>query len=162
MKHCLLLTPLFPEKMFSKEEAATGKQAFWTALGRYMQPVPGADGEPKKWMNYETGIAGLHLRIFLQNKAAFAGIEIADAKSEPGARLLAALMDTLPLLQRHTEQEWDWISVENRPPNSLFRGTALYGKSPIVPTNWPELIAFFKKNLLAMDAYWADAGVAFE
>lgn len=158
----VLSTSLFPEKMFSKEEAAAGKQAFWTAFGRYMRPVLGADGEPKKWMNYETGIPGLYLRIFLHNKAAFAGIEITDAESEQGARLVSVLIDTLPMLKRHTGQDWDWIPVENRPPNSLFWGTALHGKSPIVQSNWPELISFFKQNLLAMDAYWNEAGMAFE
>lgn len=148
--------------MFSKEETAAGKQAFWTAFGRYMQPVLGADGEAKKWMNYETGVGGIYLRIFLVGKDAFAGIEIADTESETGARLVAVLIETLPLLARHTGPGWDWIQVANRPPNSLFWGTALKGKNPVVQSHWPEIISFFKQNLLAMDAFWTEAGAAFE
>lgn len=148
--------------MFSKEEATAGKQAFWTAFGRYMQPVLGADGEPRKWMNYETGVPGLYLRVFFQGKAAYAGIEISNIESAQGARLADILLKTLPLLEQHTGPGWDWIAVENRPPNSLFWGTALRGKNPVVQTYWPEIISFLKQNLLAMDAYWTAAGMAFE
>jgi len=149
-------------KMFSKEETAAGIHAFWTAFGRYMQPVPGADGLPRKWMNYETGVPGIYLRILLQKKVAYAGIEIADAESEAGARLVDTLIQTLPLLRRATGEDWDWITVEARPPQSLFWGTVLRGKNPLLQNHWPDLIAFFKKALVAMDAYWADAGMAFE
>ncbi len=148
--------------MFSKEETAAGISAFWTAFGRYMQPVPGADGAPRKWLNYETGVPGLYLRVFLQKRIAYAGIEIADTDSESGARLVDTLVETLPLLRRATGSEWDWISVASRPRQSLFWGTALQGKNPVLQSHWPEIIAFFKEALVAMDHYWTNAGPAFE
>ncbi len=148
--------------MFSKAENAAGKVAFWTALGRYMQPIPGADEMPKKWLNYETGVGGIYLRILLSGSTAYAGIEIADAESERGTQQVEILLQTLPILRRFTGEEWNWISVPNRPVKSLFWGVCLEGKNPAVQSQWPDLISFFKEKLVAMDGYWDEVQVAFE
>lgn len=148
--------------MFSKAENAAGKIAFWTSLGRYLLPVLGADGTPKKWMNYETGVPGIYLRILLSGNTAYAGIEIADAENERGAQQVEILLQTLPILRRFAGEEWNWISPPDRPAKSLFWGISLQGKNPAVQSHWPDLISFFKENLLVLDGYWNEAGAAFE
>ncbi|RYD51354.1 MAG: DUF4268 domain-containing protein [Sphingobacteriales bacterium] len=148
--------------MFSKTETSAGKQAFWTAFGRYMQPVTGADGLPRKWLNYETGVHGLYIRVLLIGSNAYAGFEISDASGGLGAHQATLLTRTATQLNTHTETDWDWIPVPDRPADSVFLGIQVSGTSPMVQSNWPELISFFKRALLAMDAYWTETGFAFE
>jgi hypothetical protein len=148
--------------MFSKTENSAGKQAFWTAFGRYMQPVTGADGLPRKWLNYETQVPGMYIRVLLIGNEAYAGFEISDASGGLGAQQATLLTRTIAQLHSHSGTNWDWISVPDRPADSVFLGVQRSGKSPVVQANWPELISFFKGALLAMDAYWTETGFAFE
>ena len=49
--------------MYSKAEATQLRQAFWTAFGQYMAPVPSAEGETTNWINYKTGFKHLYFRM---------------------------------------------------------------------------------------------------
>ncbi len=148
--------------MFSKTENSAGKQAFWTAFGRYMQPVTGADGLPRKWLNYETGVPGMYIRVLLIGNEAYAGFEISDASGGLGAQHATLLTQTADQIPFASGTSWDWMSVPDRPADSVFLGLRLSGTSPVVQANWPVLISFFKTALLAMDAYWTETGFAFE
>lgn len=49
--------------MYTREEVSRQKQAFWTAFGKYMQPVLSAEGQPVSWLNYKTGVSGIHVKM---------------------------------------------------------------------------------------------------
>ena len=148
--------------MWSKDETAKLKQAFWTAFGQYMRPVLGAAGAPQKWLNYATGIPDLYFRAFAGGNSAVVGIEITDAKGEWGQQLVAQLNAVRRLLQTATNEEWHWLEAEDRAPQSLFYGTALSGVSVYRQEDWPAIISFFKPRLLALDAFWQEARWGFE
>ncbi len=148
--------------MWTKDEAVKLKQSFWTAFGQYMQPVPGAYGEPRKWLNYATGISGLYFRAFAGGNGAVVGIEIANAGREPGQRLTARLKAAQGTLRQSAGEDWHWLEAEDRAPESLFYGTELKNVSVFKQEDWPTLISFFKPRLLALDAFWQEAEWRFE
>ena len=148
--------------MWSKDEAASLKQAFWTAFGHYMRPVQGAAGEPAKWLNYPTGVPHLYFRAFAGKTDALLGIEITNVGSDSGARLVAQLNAVQGLLRRFTKEDWQWLPAEDRSPDSAFFGTQLSGVSVYRQQDWPTLISFFKPRLVALDAFWQEARWGFE
>jgi len=62
------------EHMWTKQEIAKQKQAFWTAFGRYMKPVLSADGEVVSWLNYKTGNKYIHFKMDADSRQAFIAI----------------------------------------------------------------------------------------
>ncbi len=148
--------------MWSKDEAAKLKQAFWIAFGHYMRPVTGANGEPQKWLNYATGIPDLYFRTFAGRNSAAVGIEIADAESGWGRQLAAQLTALQGILKASAGEDWHWIAAEERAPQSRLFGTELQNVSVYRQEDWPALISFFKPRLLALDAFWQEARWGFE
>ncbi|MCW3116154.1 MAG: hypothetical protein JWM28_236, partial [Chitinophagaceae bacterium] len=62
--------------MYSKQDASAVRKNFWTRFGQYMNPLPGADGQPVNWLNYKTGIKYLYFRMDAGHKQAAIAIEI--------------------------------------------------------------------------------------
>ena len=150
--------------MYSKAEATQLRQAFWTALGQYMAPVPSAEGEPTNWINYKTGLKHVYFRMQADNRHATIGIEL--TQPDAGIRELywEQFLELKSLLHETLGEPWTWqadaadahglplarIYAELRPANLFSRD------------DWPALISFFKPRLIALDAFWADAQWSFE
>ena len=62
--------------MYSKAEVTQLRQAFWTALGQYMAPVPSAEGDTTNWINYKTGLKNVYFRMQADNRRASIAIEL--------------------------------------------------------------------------------------
>ncbi len=62
--------------VYSKEQASQLRQAFWTALGQYLAPIPSAEGQKVNWVNYKTGIKHVYFRMQADHKKASISIEI--------------------------------------------------------------------------------------
>lgn len=62
--------------MYKKDEASQLRQAFWTAFGQYMAPIPSVEGEKINWVNYKTGVKNVYFRMFADSKKARISIEI--------------------------------------------------------------------------------------
>ena len=61
--------------MYTKQEASLIKKKFWTSFGRYLQPVPNAEGETINWINYKTGIRDIFFRMDVDTRSAQIAIE---------------------------------------------------------------------------------------
>jgi hypothetical protein len=150
--------------VYTKEEASQIKQKFWTAFGRYMQPVPSASGEKVNWINYKTGIKGIFFKLNADNCCATATIEI-------------SLLDTtlqhlyfdlfVSLKNKFTSlSELDWrmekctVLEYGKELSMIFvemKNTNIYRE-----TDWPTLISFLKHHIMALDFFWNENKVAFE
>jgi hypothetical protein len=150
--------------MFSKEEASAKREAFWTAFGKYMAPLPSADGERVNWVAYKTGEKGVSFRLEAEGSHAFIGIELAHPDAGVREIHFLQLSELRRMLERHTEEEWDWISeVRDTNGKTVARvGITQEGLSLFRQEDWPVLISFFKPRLLALDAFWSEARHAFE
>lgn len=150
--------------MYSRQEAAELRKAFWTAYGQYMLPVPGAEGEKVNWVNYKTGIKHLHFKMEADGKKAWVGIELSHA--DDGLRHLyyEQLEQLKHLLVEATGEEWIWESdlyeAGGRQVSRISIG--LDGVSIFKKEDWPRLISFFKQRMMALDLFWSSARYAFE
>ena len=72
--------------MYTREQASSIRQEFWTRFGRYMAPVLSAEGEKINWINYKTGIRQLNFRMDATQEFAHIGIEINHR--DPGQALV--------------------------------------------------------------------------
>ena len=68
--------------MFTKQEMSNTRQKFWTSLGQYLAPIPGAGGEKINWINYKTGIRNISFKMDVTNDHAYIAIEISHKDPE--------------------------------------------------------------------------------
>ena len=56
--------------MYSRQEAAKQREAFWTAFGKYMRPILSADDTKINWINYKTGVPGVRFEMAVDDRQA--------------------------------------------------------------------------------------------
>ena len=139
--------------MYTKEEASAVRTKFWTSLGKYLKPIPNAEGESINWINYRTGINQIKVKADVQNGFAFAVVEISGE-----AEMRNTMFETFKRLgfawQTETvilENEWN---ESNKQVHQFL--TNLDNVSVFRESDWPAIISFFKKNLLAFDVFWCE------
>ncbi|MDI3322409.1 DUF4268 domain-containing protein [Pinibacter soli] len=150
--------------MYTKQEAASLKQAFWTAFGQYMSLHLSADGGKANWINYKTGEKNIYFRMNAGNKTASIGIEIAHPSDgiqhlyfEQFEQLKAVLHETL-------NEEWIWQKdVQDETGRYICRiYTFTEGVNIFKKEDWPAIISFLKPRILALDDFWVSAKYVFE
>ena len=150
--------------MYSKAEAARLRQAFWTALGQYLAPIPNAEGETTHWINYKTGLKHVHFRMQADQRQAAIAIEITHPDAGIRELFFAQFEEVKVVLHEALGEEWTWepaATDEHDQPLARI-GTALHPANVFDRNAWPALISFFKPRLLALDAFWTDAQWSFE
>jgi Domain of unknown function (DUF4268) len=144
--------------MYTKQEASAIKRKFWTTLGLYMKPVPSAWHEKVNWLNYKTGIKDVYFRMHADNKVARISIELTHGDSMIRQIFFDHFTAMKGMLHVTLAEEWDWIPEaidEWGKPVSLIQ-TELPGINVMNEKTWPDIIAFFKPRLIALDSFWGD------
>lgn len=144
--------------MYSKQEASAIKRKFWTTLGLYMKPVPSAWHEKVNWLNYKTGIKDVYFRMHADQKVTRIYIELTH-EDEMIRRIFFNHFTAMKgMLHATLREEWDWIPDafdEWGKPVSLIQ-TELAWVNVMDEKCWPEMIAFLKPKLIALDSFWSD------
>ena len=150
--------------MYTKAEAAQRRQAFWTAFGQYMAPVPGAAGEPTNWVNYRTGVKHVQFRLHADQRRATIGIELTHPEAAVRAVFYEQLEELKGLLHEAVGEVWRWEPEATDEHGRAFSRVyqELAGVNLFERDDWPRLISFFKPRLIALDAFWSEAQYAFE
>ncbi len=150
--------------MYSKAEAAQRRQAFWTALGQYMAPVPAADGEPTNWINYRTGIKHVYFRLHADQRNARIAIELTHPDPAVREIFYEQLAELRPALEEAVGEVWTWDPATADAHGQLLARVSqeLAGANLFEQADWPRLISFFKPRLIGLDAFWHGSGWAFE
>jgi hypothetical protein len=150
--------------MFKRQEASLLKEEFWTTFGRYMSPVPSAEGIKINWINYRTSIKDVYFRMDVNQKSAM--ISIAMEQNEQGIRELyfQQFQELKTLMHENLEEEWEWQEqarvAEDKVISRIYK--ALPDVSVFNKEQWPELISFFKPRIIALDRFWEDAKYSFD
>jgi Domain of unknown function (DUF4268) len=150
--------------MYTKEQASLVKQKFWTSFGKYMQPVPSASGEKVHWINYKTGIKGIHFKMDADNNAAFVAIEFTCSDKD----LQKKYYDAFVTLKKHFVKiaGKGWIINEKyETADGKVISTAIIELQSIKifrESDWPAIISFFKQHIIALDQFWNDWKPTFE
>lgn len=150
--------------MYSRGEATAIRQEFWTAFGKYMSPVPSAEGFKINWINYHTRVRDVHFRMDAGSTAAAISITLEHKDDAIRALYYEQLLELKTLLHITLEEEWTW-----QPTTSLLTGRVISRVVKELPNisifnkdQWPDLISFFKPRIIALDNFWENARLSFE
>ena len=145
--------------MYSKQEASEKREAFWTALGRYMRPILSAEGDNISWVNYKTG--NPHVRISMEADKTSASIGIKISHPDEDIRILyyEQLRQLKHILEDSLGEEWTWRQKStDRSGRAISEvNFTLEGVSIYEQTDWSEIISFLKPRLIALDEFWSKA-----
>ena len=150
--------------MYSKAEITQLRQAFWTAFGQYMAPVPSAEGDTTNWINYKTGLKNVYFRMQADKTRASIGIELTHPDAGIRELFWEQFLELRTLLHETMGETWTWApdatDAQGQPLSRIYQD--LSGVNLFSRDDWPALISFFKPRLIALDAFWVDAQYAFE
>ena len=138
--------------MYNPQEASQIRQQFWTTLGQYLAPIPSASGLKVNWINYKTGVQAIRFKMDVLHKHAFAGVEI-NGTTETRSDLYRMFL----LFKHDFPENYLWVETtedaDGRAVSRIYK--SLDGCTPLNNADWPELIAFFKEQIIAFDQFWA-------
>ena len=150
--------------MYSKEEASKIKQEFWTTIGRYISPIPSADGLKINWINYKTGIKSVSIKLEAERDQASIGFYISHVDTALQELFFLQFETYRTILHEQLQEEWDWVmhtsTIDGRVISKISKTLTpvnIYDKA-----DWPMLIAFFKPRIIALDEFWSLAKYGFE
>jgi hypothetical protein len=149
--------------MFTREEASRMRQSFWTTLGKYMSPIPSAEGQKVNWINYHTRVKDVYFRMEAGAKSA--SISISIEHRDPGIQELyfEQFLQMKQMLHSILAEEWQWQLhhiTDEKVVSRIF--TEIEGVSIFRKDDWAELISFFKPRMIALDAFWENAKYTFD
>ncbi len=145
--------------MYSLQEAAIIKEEFWTKLGQYLAPIPSANGEKINWINYKTGVKGIRFKMDALQKNAFVSVDIIAEEA-----LRIKLFKLFKQFKKQFSKDYEWAEYcEDENGRVLSRIFIEKEKVSVFrKTDWPELIQFFKTQILAWDIFWQENKDFFE
>ena len=143
--------------MYTKQEAAQIKRTFWTTLGQYLAPIPGADGYKVNWLNYKTGFKDLYFRMDADRSQASIQIEMMQRDADLRGLYYEQFVEVAPLLQEIVGEAWIWQpeAFNDLGQPLAFIGTTLSPSNVYHSADWPAMIAFFKPRMIALDEFWS-------
>ena len=148
--------------MFKRDEAARLRQEFWTTFGKYMSPVPSAEGEKINWINYRTTIKHVYFRMEVNQQVATIAVTLQHPDAEIRALHFQQFGTLKTMLHTELQEAWVWQlhhSVEGKTFSRIYK--ELPGVSVFNKEQWPELISFFKPRIIALDRFWENARYTF-
>lgn len=129
-----------------------------------MAPVLSAEGLPTNWINYKTGVKGVQFKLHADNRRASIAIELTQPDAGVRELFYEQFLALKSLLHETLGEAWTWeaeaVNEHGQPLSRIYQELApanLFNRD-----DWPALISFFKPRLIALDAFWTDAQLAFE
>jgi hypothetical protein len=150
--------------MYSKEEASKLRQQFWIAFGKYMKPIPSAEGLPINWVNYKTGLKYVLFKMDVSQKEAIISIQLTHPDQTVRRQYFDQFLALKLLFTAALSEEWEWEQDavnEHGIPFSKISKT-LNQVSIFDQNKWPTLISFLKPRIVALDHFWIDVKPIFE
>lgn len=142
--------------MYSKEETAQIKQAFWTTYGKYMSPILSSEGIKQNWINYNTGIKNLYFKTQAERKKVYVGIQILHKDDSLRSLIFEQFTQLKNILEKFTSEKWIWEENATddfgNPYSHIYIENTNY--TIFRKENWPEIISFFKPRIIALDEFW--------
>ena len=150
--------------MYTRQQASQLRQSFWTAFGKYMSPVPDADGNKINWINYKTGVKHIFFRMEVTNSTASIAIEIIHHDKAIQQQSFQQFLALQKMFEEIAGEGWEWEEkVTDEHGKSLARiSKMIKGVNVFSNHSWPMIISFLKPRLIALDAFWSVVRTIFE
>lgn len=152
--------------VYSQHEKSRLREAFWTAFGKYMNPLTGAGGTEVNWINYKTGVRYISFRMEVVDSIATVAIVLShpnlETRSSQWDTLLAmeSILKKIAGLEKwekdHKDHSYGAIQEDYR-LYQVLEGVNIYKQE-----DWPKLITFYKALMIALDAFWEEVKYGFE
>jgi Domain of unknown function (DUF4268) len=150
--------------MYTKAQASAVKQKFWTSFGKYMQPVPSATGEKVNWVNYKTGIKGICFKMDANKDFAYISVEIFLHDKTLEHLYYKTFCNLAKQFEVVVGEGWemkkDFITNDYKSVSTIYH--EIQAVNVFKESDWPSIIEFLKKNMIALDAFWDLYKPAFE
>lgn len=150
--------------MYSKEEASKLRQQFWITFGKYLKPIPSAEGLTINWVNYKTGVKNIFFKMDAGQKEATISINIQHQDEVARQQFFEQFLALKSIFTNTLNEEWDWelnATNEYGVPFAQISKT-MQGVSIFKQQDWPTLISFLKPRIIALDEFWTDVKPIFE
>lgn len=150
--------------MYSRQEATRIRKEFWTRLGQYLAPIPGAEGMKVNWLNYKTGYKGLYFRMDADQKKVSISIEIDHGDPDLRQLFFEQFLELRSVLHATVKEEWEWQpDATNEFGQSISSiGKTIQGVNVFDENTWPKIIGFLKPRIIALVEFWSMAKDHFE
>lgn len=150
--------------MYTREQTSQLRQEFWTTFGQYMSPVLSAEGGKINWLNYKTGIKHVHFKMDADKKSARIAIEISHPDIGIQELFFNQFEEFSLLLKDSLQEDWEWqLHCADEYGKTVTRIEKVkHNVNVFNKENWPELIAFFKPRIIALDEFWVNVKEGFE
>jgi len=134
------------------------KPQFWSVFGKYMAPVPSAEGEKINWINYKTGVKFIRFNMQCTGNAVFIALEF----SHPDTVLQQQQFDQLATFKKQFQElcgnDWRWQKTVPEGNNKTISSIAVSIDDVNImnQSDWPKIISFLKMRLISLDKFWCD------
>lgn len=137
---------------------------FWMMFGKYMAPVLSAEGEKINWINYKTGVRYLRFKMKVNKSSITIAIELEHPDSLLQQQQFDVLLNLKKQFQTICGNNWNWekevVAADNKVTARVV--ATLQNVSILNQSQWPDIISFFKTNLIVLDEFWCKFRFAFE
>ncbi len=140
--------------MYTREEAKLLRKKFWTLFGKRCKIVPELAYRKKKWILYDTKIAGLDLKFDVDRNAATVMIEVNHKNEDKRLNIFEKLGKYKVILEEGFEEGLQWeLCVSRKSGEEVSRIFVSQEGFDIHRQNqWPDIYNFFIDNMLKLEA----------
>lgn len=142
--------------MYGKAAASAQRSQFFTVLGQYLSPIPSMSGERPQWINYRTGIKDVYIRMEILERTCRIGFVISHPDEHNRLAFFDGFVLLRPIWDEICGRDWIWeadsLQPDGQPCARISR--SLGAVTVMNKADWPEMISFFKDNLIKLDAFW--------
>lgn len=129
-----------------------------------MKPIPNAEGRRINWPNYKTGVRHIYFRMKAERDFASIGIEIAHPDEELQELYFDLFRQFKKMLESIVGEEWNWkLHQKNEFGQAVSRIEKILPTVTVMDSeDWPDIIAFLKPRIIALDEFWNNVKPGFE
>ncbi len=144
--------------MYDRETVRNTKSLFYTSFGKFMKNEYSKSGLRVKWINYQTGIKQLYIRLDADNKNARFCIDIQHKDIDIRELQYAQFVELNKLFTAISDLNWTWNeNFTNENSNQCCRiSTEIENFNIYDKANWKIAFDFYKKSLIHFDEFWYD------
>ena len=144
--------------MYDKQTVRNTKKLFYTSFGKFMGREKSNSGEKVKWINYQTGIKSIFVRLDANQTTAKICIDIQHKDVDIRELHYEQFIQLKRVFTSISDVNWIWeeqyISDNNTTFSRIYSEHCnfnIYDK-----TKWKCAFDFYKKSLLHFDEFWCD------
>lgn len=144
--------------MFSKEELRNRKALFWSEFKAIMSMERSVSGRKVNWINYNTGIKFLFIRLEATSKKATFSIDIQPKDDGVREIVYEQFTELKKVLENEFEQDGNWQKTFHLPNQQEISRISweLHDINMFKKEHKQKFFDFFRENLLAFDRFYSE------